>query len=90
MKLLLINGSPKGEYSNSLQLTQAFVRGVKEENSKKGLETELDQLNVCKLHIEACKGCFACWKVCKSRGRICGTSGIVGGDDKQSGNADAA
>lgn len=63
MKILIINGSPKGEKSNSLQLTQAFVRGMKEENAKKGMETELEQLDVCKLHIEACKGCFACWKV---------------------------
>ena len=35
MKILIINGSPKGEKSNSLQLTQAFVRGMKEENAKK-------------------------------------------------------
>ena len=62
MKILIINGSPKGEKSNSLQLTQAFVHGVKEENANKGLETEIEQLDVCKLHIEACKGCFACWK----------------------------
>ena len=56
MNVLLINGSPKGEKSNSLQLAQAFVRGIGEEK-----QVQLDKVTLSSLQVGACKGCFCCW-----------------------------
>ena len=61
MKILLINGSPKGSRSNSLRLAGAFVDGVTEACRKKGESTELTELHLSTMQIGACKGCFACW-----------------------------
>lgn len=63
MNILIINGSPKSARSNSLRLTHAFVDGVKRENSFKQILTEVEELELSKLQIAVCKGCFACWKV---------------------------
>lgn len=59
MKVLVINGSPKGDRSNSLQLAKAFLRGL-----SGGLPegTEVEQIDVCRLDIQPCRGCFGCWK----------------------------
>ncbi len=62
MKILLINGSPKGKRSNSLKLAQSFVDGYVEEAGKSGEEIEVDELCLSKLNIAPCKGCFGCWK----------------------------
>ncbi len=53
MNVLVINGSPKGEHSNSLKLTYAFLEG-----------TGWDKINIIhcsKKNIKPCLGCFACW-----------------------------
>lgn len=57
MNVLVINGSPKGEKSNTIRLTKSFVKGM---DAKELLEVKY--LNVCSLKIDSCKGCFACWK----------------------------
>lgn len=73
MKVLVLNGSPKLENSNTIKLTNAFIEGIKEEYSKtvynKAIENieknnglEMETLNVYKLDIKPCKGCFVCWK----------------------------
>ena len=69
MRILIINGSPKGEKSNSLRLTHAFVEGIKKENQSKQILTEIEQLDVLKLDIKGCRGCFACWK--STPGKCC-------------------
>ena len=51
MNILIINGSPKGERSNSLRLTQAFVKGLKEKYSEQGVEVKIEQLDICKMQI---------------------------------------
>ena len=53
MKVLVINGSPKLEKSNSLRLTNAFVKGLQSET-----EVEFEQLDIYKLNIEPCQGCL--------------------------------
>ena len=63
MKVLIINGSPKGKNSNSLRLTNAFVEGFCDVKRENGSEIQLEQLDICRLQIESCKGCFACWRV---------------------------
>lgn len=56
MNILLINGSPKGERSNTYKLAAAFIDGMRERE-----EIVLDEIAVNKLEIKSCLGCFACW-----------------------------
>jgi len=60
MKVLVINGSPKGKRSNTWQLTRAFVEGMGEQLGEGALEERV--VEVRSAHIEPCLGCFACWK----------------------------
>ncbi len=53
MKVLVLNGSPKGKNSNTLKLTNAFVDGLG--------EVELKSIDVVSKNIGSCKGCFCCW-----------------------------
>lgn len=55
MNILVLNGSPKGDKSNTIKLTNAFVEGLGE-----GCNAETAELS--KLDIKGCRGCFACWK----------------------------
>lgn len=63
MNILIINGSPRGESSNSLKLARAFVSGM---HSTADTEYELD---ISKLDIRSCLGCFGCWH--KTPGKCC-------------------
>ncbi len=65
MKVLVINGSPKAEKSNTWLLTKAFLAGM--EDSGQSLETR--ELAVNKLDIQPCRGCFSCWS--KTPGACC-------------------
>ena len=56
MKVLVLNGSPKGERSNTYRLTSAFLEGLRQVQ-----QTEVEVLEVGKLHLLPCRGCFACW-----------------------------
>lgn len=62
MKILVINGSPRGKASNSLRLANSFVGGVRHALEAKGIEVVVDTIDVSKLSIGPCKGCFGCWK----------------------------
>ncbi len=57
MHILVINGSPKGERSNTYQLTRAFLEGIQ----AKEANTEVRERMVSRLSIKSCLGCFACW-----------------------------
>lgn len=69
MRILVINGSPKGNKSNTYQLTKAFLAGMKEgaEDAKEAAEIEEIQVN--RLDIRPCLGCFSCWN--KTPGTCC-------------------
>lgn len=54
MKVLIINGSPKGTRSNSLKLANSFVRGMG--------NVEVSICHLKDLEIKSCQGCFGCWK----------------------------
>ena len=62
MKILLINGSPKGAKSNSLRLAHSFLDGIREQESERERAVEVEELHLSTLRIAPCKGCFACWK----------------------------
>ena len=71
MKILLINGSPKGKRSNSLKLAYSFIEGFKNEytGNEERESISIDELHVASMEIAACKGCFACWQ--KTPGVCC-------------------
>ena len=55
MKILVFNGSPKREKSDTLHITRAFLDGMGEVG-----EQEIHVVHVADRHIEFCTGCFAC------------------------------
>ena len=81
MKILAINGSPKGKRSNTWRLTCAFLEGitVKEESSGSS-PTEIETLNIGSLNIKPCLGCFSCWS--KTPGECCIHDDMQGVIDK--------
>jgi multimeric flavodoxin WrbA/putative sterol carrier protein len=57
LNILVINGSPKGEKSNTLKLTSAFIDGI---NNAGNHPVEI--ITVSQKNIEPCRGCFCCWE----------------------------
>jgi multimeric flavodoxin WrbA len=57
MNILVINGSPKGQKSNTLKLTNTFLEGL---NQSGMYVTEI--VDIGRKQIEPCKGCFSCWE----------------------------
>lgn len=53
MKVLVVNGSPKSERSNTMCLTRAFLDGAG--------WPDAEIIDVARAGIKACLGCFACW-----------------------------
>ncbi len=64
MRALVLNGSPKGDRSNTYRLTRAFVDGC-----RKNTEIEVTSIWVNQLNLKPCLGCFACWN--KIPGKCC-------------------
>ena len=55
MKILVFNGSPKKDKSDTMHITRAFLAGIKEK-----ISPEVKVINVIDSHIEYCRGCFTC------------------------------
>ncbi len=55
MKILVFNGSPKKEKSDTMQITRAFLQGMNDFAAQ-----EVQIIEVVDKHIEFCRGCFAC------------------------------
>ena len=55
MKVLVLNGSPKREKSDTMHMTRAFLDGM-----RKGTEVEAEVIHVIDRHIEFCRRCFTC------------------------------
>ena len=55
MKILVFNGSPKREKSDTMHITRAFLEGMNEVS-----EQEIQLIHVIDKHIEYCTVCFAC------------------------------
>lgn len=52
MKVLVINGSPRGEQSDCLKLTRAFLKGLGETAA---------YITAVAADVRPCRGCYACW-----------------------------
>lgn len=70
MNVLVINGSPKGERSNSYQLAKAFLDGLRDGGDSISAKT----LTVSQMDIRPCLGCFSCWS--KTPGQCCIRDGM--------------
>ncbi|MBR4376770.1 MAG: flavodoxin family protein [Spirochaetia bacterium] len=57
MKILVFNGSPKKEQSDTMHITRSFLEGMKE-----AAPQDIKIINVIDSHIEYCTGCFSCMK----------------------------
>ena len=55
MKILVLNGSPKREKSDTMHITRAFLEGMQE-----AAPQVIRTIDVIDRHIEYCTGCFAC------------------------------
>ena len=55
MKILVLNGSPKREKSDTLHITRAFLEGMQAASPQ-----DIHIIDVIDKHIEYCTGCFAC------------------------------
>ena len=70
MNILVINGSPKGEKSNTYRLTQAFLEGISAHEESIGNQIpKTETLEINKLNVKSCLGCFSCWN--KTPGECC-------------------
>lgn len=81
MKILAINGSPKGKRSNTWRLTSAFLEGITIQEENDGAQApEIETLNIGSLNIKPCLGCFSCWS--KTPGECCIHDDMQGVIDK--------
>ena len=87
MKILGINGSPRGSKSQTLRLVQAVLDGARSAGA------DVEVVDVCKLHIEYCNGCTVCYergecvkdddfaalyeKMCESDGIVLGSPNYI-------------
>ena len=55
MKILVFNGSPKRDRSDTMHITRAFLDGMNE-----AAPQEITTVHVIDKHIEYCTGCFSC------------------------------
>ena len=55
MKILVLNGSPKGDKSDTMHITRAFLEGMQE-----AAPQDVRVVNTVDTHIEYCTGCFTC------------------------------
>lgn len=71
MNILIINGSPKGKESNTYKLTNAFLEGMETglQDARQNHEVHIEELQVNRLNIKPCLGCFSCWN--KTPGKCC-------------------
>jgi len=54
MKILVIDGSPKGDQSNTMVLTKAFLEGA-------GWAESAEFISSYKANVKDCVGCYSCW-----------------------------
>lgn len=54
MRILILNGSPKRNASDTMHMTRAFLEGMNE-----AVENAVHTVHVIDKHMEYCTGCFS-------------------------------
>jgi putative NADPH-quinone reductase len=57
MKILVLNGSPKRDKSDTMHITRAFLEGMQE-----AAQQDIQIIHTIDQHIEYCTGCFSCMR----------------------------
>ena len=57
MKILVLNGSPKRDQSDTMHITRAFLDGM-----KSAAQQDIHIVHTIDLNIEYCTGCFSCMR----------------------------
>ena len=57
MKILVLNGSPKRDKSDTMHITRTFLNGMKE-----AAPQDFHIIHTIDQHIEFCTGCFSCMR----------------------------
>ena len=57
MKILVLNGSPKRDNSDTMHITRAFLAGMTD-----AAPQDIDIIHTIDQHIEYCTGCFSCMR----------------------------
>lgn len=57
MKILVLNGSPKQDKSDTMNITRAFLEGMNE-----AAPQDIHVIHTIDRHIEYCTGCFSCMR----------------------------
>ena len=65
MNILAVNASPKGEKSNTWQLTCAFLEGIRSALPN----VTIEKIELRTADVRPCLGCFSCWN--KTPGKCC-------------------
>lgn len=60
MNILVLNGSPKKEKSNTIKITNAFLNGISEVSNN-----NVKRINTIDYNINHCKGCLSCMRTGK-------------------------
>ena len=55
MKILVLNGSPKRDASDTMHITRAFLAGMQDAGPQ-----DVHTVDIIDRHIEYCTGCFSC------------------------------
>lgn len=53
MRVLVVNGSPKGERSDTMKVTRAFLEGMQIK--------DYEVIDTMKQRVNPCLGCYSCW-----------------------------
>lgn len=61
MKILIINGSPRGESSDTMKLTRAFLEGFGTDEADFE-DRSIDVVDTLEAGIRPCLGCYRCWR----------------------------
>lgn len=57
MRILVLNGSPKRDASDTMHITRALIEGMRD-----AAEQDVRTIHVIDQHIEYCTGCFSCMR----------------------------
>lgn len=61
MKVLILNGSPRRDSSDTMKVTRAFAAGLRRASREQGEEYTEKTVHIADCSITPCRGCLSCW-----------------------------